>query len=115
MGSAEEEATKAIYDFYDALDQLLRGKGNQAMNRVWHHGPEVTTSHPFGNWARGWNEVSATWEESVAVWSLYKGHDGRDEAVGRIEGLKLVVVGDMALATSVFKGLMYMTEGPLKL
>jgi ketosteroid isomerase-like protein len=115
MGSAEEEATKAIYDFYDALNLLLRGGGCAAMHQVWHHGPDVTTAHPFGNWARGWNEVSATWEESLAVWALYKGHEGRSEAVGKIEGLKVVVVGDMALATSVFKGLMYMTEGPLRL
>ena len=115
MGSAEEEATQAIYKFYDALDQLLRGKGSAAMNEVWHHGPNVTTSHPFGDWARGWAEVSATWEESLAVWALYKGHEGRSDTVGKVEGLRVVVVGDMALATCVFKGLMYMSEGPLRL
>jgi ketosteroid isomerase-like protein len=115
MGSSEEEATKAIYQFYDALDQLLRGKGTRAMNEAWHHGPGVTTAHPFGDWARGWPEVSATWEESLAVWALYKGHDDRTDPVGKIEGLRVVVLGDVALATSVFKGLMYMSEGPLRL
>jgi ketosteroid isomerase-like protein len=115
MGSAEEEATKAICDFYEALDQLLQGKGTRAMNEIWHHGPDVTTSHPFGDWARGWAEVSASWEESLAVWQLYKGHVGRTDRVGKLEGLRVVVMGDAALATSIYKGIMYMTEGPLYL
>lgn len=115
MGSAEEEATKAIYKFYDALDQLLRGNGSAAMKEAWHHTATVTTAHPFGDWARGWAEVFATWEESLAIWALYKGHEGRSDTVGKIEGLRVVVVGDLALSTCVFKGLMYMSEGPLRL
>lgn len=115
MGSVEDEAAEAIHQFYDALDQLLRGKGTAAMNAIWDHGTEVTTSHPFGDWARGWAEVSASWEESLAVFGLYRGHDGRTDTVGKVDGLHVLVVGDMALATSVYKGTMYMSEGPLRL
>jgi len=115
MGLVEEEAAQAIHQFYAALDQLLRGFGTQAMNAIWDHGSEVTTAHPFGDWARGWGEVSASWEESVAVFSLYKGHEGRSDSVGKVEGLHVLVVGDLALATSVYKGTMYMSEGPLPL
>ena len=115
MGSVEAEATKAIHGFYAALDDLLQGKGTQAMSEIWHHGTEVTTSHPFGDWARGWGEVSASWEETHAVFLLYKGHVGRSDSVGTVEGLHVVVVGDMVLATSVYKSTLYMTEGPLRL
>jgi ketosteroid isomerase-like protein len=115
MGLVEAEAARAIHQFYAALDQLLRGYGMQAMNEIWGHGTEVTTSHPFGDWARGWAEVSASWEESLAVFALYKGHVGRSDSVGKVEGLQVLVVGDMALATSVYKGTMYMSEGRLEL
>jgi ketosteroid isomerase-like protein len=115
MGWDEEAAAKAIHAFYDALEDLLRGRGTRAMNEVWHHGPDVTTSHPFGDWARGWAEVSASWEESVAVFTLYKGHIGRSDRLGEIEGLHVSIMGDVALATCVYNGVLYMSEGPLSL
>ncbi len=77
MASQEEEAKQAFYALYEALDDLLRGQGTQKMGALWHHADYVTSSHPFGDWARGWAEVWATWEEGAAVWSVYKGHAER--------------------------------------
>jgi len=115
MESAEEAAAKAIYRFYDALDELVRGKGAGLMAEIWHHGDYVTTAHPFGNWARGWTEVWANWEEGAAVFKTYHGHDGRTDRVGGIHELKVAVVGDAAYGTGVYKSKLYMSGGPMLL
>ena len=51
MASEVEDATKTLYALYDALDDLLLGKGTERMGRLWHHADYVTSSHPFGDWA----------------------------------------------------------------
>ncbi|HEX5098220.1 MAG TPA: nuclear transport factor 2 family protein [Polyangiaceae bacterium] len=114
MGSAEE-AAKAIQKFYDALEDLLRGRGTALMNEVWHHGDYVTTAHPFGHWARGWTEVWATWEEGAAVFATYQGHATRTDLIGSIHDLKVAVHGDAAHSTGVYKSRLYMSEGPMDL
>jgi len=115
MGSAEEAAAKAINRFYDALEDLLRGRGTASMAEIWHHNDYVTTAHPFGNWARGWTEVWANWEEAAAVFSTYRGHDGRTDPIGGITELKVAVTGDAAYGTGVYKSTLYMSGGPLLL
>ena len=113
--SVEEQAAKAVYMFYDALEDLLRARGTAKMNEVWHHGDYVTTVHPFGHWARGWTEVSANWEESLLVFALYKGHEGRTERIGNIHDVRVTVVGDAAYSIGVYKSRLYMSDGPLDL
>ncbi len=115
MGSAEEEVTKVIHRFYDALEDLLRRRGTRAMVEIWHPAAYVTTAHPFGNWARGWTEVSANWEEGAAVFNTYRGHDGRDDKIGGINELKVAVMGDAAYGVGVYRSTLYMSDGPLKL
>lgn len=115
MASAEEDATRVFHELYEALDDLLRGSGTQKMGELWHHGDYVTSSHPFGDWARGWAEVWATWEEAGAVWSVYQGHADRTDRIGGIHGLRVAVRGDTAYGTSVYRSKLYMSEGPLEL
>jgi len=115
MGSTEEQAAKAIYKFYDALEDLLRSRGTGGMKEIWHHGDYVTTAHPFGDWARGWTEVAANWEEGAAVFATYKGHDARTDTIGGIHELKVAVMGDAAYGTGVYKSRLYMSDGPIDL
>jgi hypothetical protein len=115
MASEEEAAAKALYGLYEALDDLLRGKGTQKMHDLWHHADYVTSSHPFGDWARGWAEVWATWEESAAVLGVYRGHAERTDPIGGIHGLRLALRGDAAYGTSVYRSKLYLSEGELDL
>jgi hypothetical protein len=32
------------------------------MQQAWHHGTRVTSGHPIGGWAQGWDEVLAMWK-----------------------------------------------------
>ena len=114
MASAEEEVVaQVIYKFYDALEDLLRSRGTSAMQAIWHHTDKVTTSHPFGSWARGWAEVAANWDEAGAVFDIYKGHANRTDKIGGIHDLKVVVLGDAAYGTSVYKSHLYMSDAEL--
>lgn len=115
MGSPKEEATAAIHRFYDALDGLLRHQGAQAMGEIWHHADYVSTSHPWGHWARGWAEVWATWEEAGQVFALYHGHDERGGHIGGISDLAVSVHGDAAFATSIYQSKLYMADAELDL
>ncbi|HYQ27019.1 MAG TPA: nuclear transport factor 2 family protein [Polyangiaceae bacterium] len=115
MGSAEDEATRVIYEFYDALDELLRSRGTSAMNEIWHHTDYATASHPFGSWARGWTEVSVNWDEAAAVFGFYKGHATRSDEIGGIHELKVVVMGDAAYGTGIYKSKLYMSDRELTL
>ena len=114
MASVEEEAGQAIYRFYDALDQCLRGKP-EPMHEAWHHVDYVTTVHPFGHWAQGWAEVWATWQEIAAVFGIYKGHEQRTDRIGGITGLRLGVHGDAAFGASNFESRLLLSDGPLVL
>jgi ketosteroid isomerase-like protein len=114
MASAKEEAEQAIERFYAALDQCLRGKP-ETMAEAWHHTDYVTTVHPFGHWAQGWQEVWATWQEIAAVFGIYKGHEQRTDRIGGITGLKVGVHGDAAYGASVFESRLLLKEGPLVL
>jgi len=111
MATEEEAVLAATQKFYDALEDLLQGRGSKAMTEICLHDDFVTTVHPFGHWARGWNEVLATWEEVGAVFSLYKGHADRDDRIGDIYDLRVAVLGDVAYTIGVFKSLLYLPDG----
>jgi ketosteroid isomerase-like protein len=115
MSSAEEAAAKVLYAFYDALDDLLQARGIQKMSDIWHHAAHVSTVHPFGGWARGWDEVWATWQEGAAVFACYRGHATRNEPIGGIHDLKVSVCGDVAIGTSLYQSKLYMSDGPIDL
>jgi ketosteroid isomerase-like protein len=112
LRNEEDEAVRlAIEGFYQVLDDLLLGKGNQAMSDAWLHEDFVTTVHPLGHWARGWKEVWATWQEIEAVWGFYKGHQQRSDRSSGIHELKFAVFGDVAHSISIFRSKMYMADG----
>ncbi len=111
MTNLEGEVREAVSRFYDALEALLRGEGTARMAEEWHHDDFVTTVHPFGNWARGWKEVSATWEEIAQVFVGYRGHQDRSDGIGGITGLKICAMGDVAYAIGVYKSRLYDPAG----
>jgi ketosteroid isomerase-like protein len=110
-----EEARVATLQFYQALDDLLLNKGVQAMCDVWLHDWCVSTVHPFGHWARGWDEVLASWQEVGALFSYYRGHADRKDGIGGVHDLKIVMLGEAAFATGVYKSTIYMPGGPMLL
>ena len=115
MGSAEDEVTRVIYQFYEALEDLLRSRGTGSMIEIWHHTEYASTSQPFGSWARGWTEVKVNWEEGAAVFDIYQGHRTRSDKIGGIHDLKVVVLGDAAFGTGIYKSKLYMSDRELEL
>jgi len=69
--SDEADVLKAATNFYGALETLLSGGGTEAMRAAWHHTPRVTSAHPMGDWAYGWEEVQG---RKVPV-VLFRGRD----------------------------------------
>jgi ketosteroid isomerase-like protein len=95
MTNDEEEVISAAKRFYDAIEQMVAGKGLEAMRAAWHHSDQVTSGHPSGEWAEGWDEVWATWEVFAAF--------GRaDRAGSKTRSLKAYVYGDIAYTTCIF-------------
>jgi ketosteroid isomerase-like protein len=95
MTRDEEEVLAATKRFYEAIEQMVAGGGAGPMREAWHHGPRVTSAHPTGDWANGWDEVSATWDVFASFGKA--GHGGT-----QIRDLKVFVFGDVAYTTSVF-------------
>jgi ketosteroid isomerase-like protein len=58
----EEDVRVASARFYEALNQVARGD-LATMADTWHQTDRVTTAHPLGEWAYGWEQVWASWEE----------------------------------------------------
>jgi ketosteroid isomerase-like protein len=95
MTDDEAAVQAATIRFYDAIEQMVSGKGLDAMRDAWHHNSRVTSGHPSGDWARGWEEVWATWEVFAAF--------GRADRGGTsIRSLSTHVYGDVAYTTCVF-------------
>jgi hypothetical protein len=59
--------------------------------------------------------VSVNWEESAAVFGTYKGHATRSDRVGGIHELKVVVLGDAAHGTGIYKSKLYLSDRELTL
>jgi ketosteroid isomerase-like protein len=95
MTAEENEVLAATLRFYQAIEDLVEGRGALAMREAWHHTPRVTSTHPTGDWASGWDEVSATWDVFA---SFGKKGDGGTQ----IRDIKVYVYGDIAYTTSVF-------------
>jgi|HubBroStandDraft_2_1064218.scaffolds.fasta_scaffold508690_1 ketosteroid isomerase-like protein len=95
MTSEEKEVLGAVLRFYDAIEQMIGGKGLAAMIDAWHHTPDVSSGHPTGDWAHGWDEVLATW----GVFASF-GKEGNGGT--KVRDVKVHVYGDFAYATGVF-------------
>ncbi len=91
----EEEVLAAAKRFYDALEGIVGGAGIDPMIAAWHHTPRVTSGHPFGDWAHGWDQVLTTWQELAALGQKGKGGT-------KIRDLTAFVYGDVAYTTCVF-------------
>jgi ketosteroid isomerase-like protein len=95
MTSEEQEVRTATLRFYDAIEQMISGKGVDAMREAWLHSPQVTSSHPTGDWSRGWEEISATWD-------VFAGFGKEGNGGSRVQDIQVYVYGDVAYATIVF-------------
>jgi ketosteroid isomerase-like protein len=91
MTEDEEDVRRASARFYEALNQLCRGDPS-AMPDAWHQTPIVTTVHPLGDWARGWDQVWAGWQE-IAKTATNGTIVARD--------INICLYGDVAYATCV--------------
>lgn len=92
----KQDVEAATRRFYDAIEDMIAGRGIQAMEAVWHHSDSVTGKHPSGEWAQGWDEVWATWQ----LFSSF----GRPENGGsQLLSVSAHVHGDVAHATSIFR------------
>src|SRR3974390_613821 len=95
MTPEEKEVEAATLRFYEGIEQMASGKGAQAIKDAWHHTTRVTSSHPTGEWAVGWDEVAATWDVFASF--------GKEGAGGtKIRDIKVYLYGDVAYTTSVF-------------
>jgi ketosteroid isomerase-like protein len=95
MTPQEQEVHTATLRFYQAIEEMITGKGTASMRDAWHHNPQVTSSHPTGEWASGWDEVSATWDVFASF-----GKEGQGGT--RIRDVQVHIYGDIAYTTSVF-------------
>jgi ketosteroid isomerase-like protein len=95
MTKDESDVLAATKRFYEAIERIVDGGGVEAMRDTWHHGARVTSSHPTGDWANGWDEVAATWDVFVSFGK--KGNGGT-----QIRDINVHVFGDVAYTTSVF-------------
>lgn len=96
MTADEQEVVNATVRFYDAIEQLISGKGLEPMRNAWHRTDRVTGGHPSGEWSQGWDEIWATWE-------VFAGFGHADRGGSSIRGLKAYVYGEVAYTTCLFK------------
>lgn len=92
----EREVLAATQRFYAAIEDMVSGRGLDAMRAAWHHTDRVTSKHPSGEWSTGWEEVWETWK----VFSSF----GRDDRGGsKLLSLEAYVYGDVAYTTGIFQ------------
>lgn len=95
MTNDEEQVIVAAKRFYDAIEDMVSGKGLEAMSAAWHHSARATGGHPSGEWSEGWDEIWATWE-------VFSSFGRADRAGSSIRSLKAYVYGDVAYTTCIF-------------
>ena len=67
--SREQEVRAATDRFYAALKSYVHGDPAPMLDVWWQGGP-VTNGHPLHGWARGWDEVHATWSRVDLVFDV---------------------------------------------
>jgi len=96
MSNDEREVEAAVERLFQAIEIATNGGGGEAIHDAWHHLDSVTTGHPSGGWAQGWEEVKVTWDLLSSF-----GRAGRGGS--SMHSLAVNVVGDLAYSTCVFK------------
>jgi ketosteroid isomerase-like protein len=96
MPTEDEEVRAAAMKLYDAIEEMISGRGLSSMFEAWHHIDATSTGHPIDNWAVGWEAVRTTWE-AVQVF-------GREDRGGsKVLDMKVFVGGDTAHTITIFK------------
>lgn len=89
--TARDEVRQAHESFYAALNRVVRSDYS-LMEDAWMHDDDVSTVHPMGQWAAGWEQVAATWETLSNTLS---------EGDVRVSDLRVFVHGDVAYTIGV--------------
>lgn len=96
MITAAREVELVVSKFYQAIEDMVAGRGLDLMVEVWDQVAPVTGKHPLGGWCAGWDQVWATWK-IVAEF-------GRPDNTGsQLVSTAVHVYGDFAYATSIFQ------------
>jgi len=95
MTPEEEEVRAATMRFYAAIEDMITGKGLQPMRAAWHQTPRVTSGHPAGEWAYGWDEVAASWE-------VFASFGAAENSGSGVRDLRVNLYGDIAYTTGIF-------------
>jgi len=96
MANEEQEVLLAAERFYAAIEEVSCGNGLNAMRDAWHHTARVTSRHPSGDWAQGWDEVWATWE-------VFASFGRADRGGSKVSDLRANVYGDIAYTTCHYR------------
>ncbi|NLE86096.1 MAG: nuclear transport factor 2 family protein [Myxococcales bacterium] len=96
MANDAEAVDAATRRFYAAIEDMVSGRGLATMEQAWHHTDRVTSKHPSGEWAQGWDEVWATWQ-------VFASFGRSDRGGGKLLSTQAHVYGDVAYSTSVFQ------------
>lgn len=96
MADEEKEVYQATERFYQAIEDLVSGRGLERMRNAWHQNDRVTSGHPSGEWSQGWDEVWASWQ-------VFASFGRSDRGGSKIRDLKVRVYGDVAYAICIFE------------
>ncbi len=91
MSGVEGEVRAAFDAFYAALNRVVNRDAGP-MADAWWHTPDVSASHPMGDWTVGWDLLAVTWEEFARFFV---------RGTVEVENVTLHVVGDFAYAFNV--------------
>jgi ketosteroid isomerase-like protein len=96
MATDEGDVEAATRHFYDAIEDMVAGRGLGAMEAAWHHTDRVSSKHPSGEWAHGWDEVWATWQ-------IFSSFGRADRSGSKLLSIRAHVYGELAYTTSIFQ------------
>jgi ketosteroid isomerase-like protein len=93
--SDDAEVEAVVKRFYDGIEAMITGRGLDGIRDTWHHTERVTTGHPSGDWAVGWDELWATWQ-------VFASFGREDRGGGTVRGVRAHVYGDVAYVTCTY-------------
>ncbi|HEY6727867.1 MAG TPA: hypothetical protein VI197_27730 [Polyangiaceae bacterium] len=84
-----KQLRSATTKLYEAIEDMITGRGLDRMSGAWHPIDETSTGHPIDNWAFGWDAVWTTWQASAVF--------GRgDRGGGKVLSMQVFVNGERA-------------------
>jgi ketosteroid isomerase-like protein len=96
MAMDERDVETAARRFYDAIEDMVAGRGLESMQSAWHHTDRASSKHPSGEWAQGWDEVWATWQ-------IFGSFGRADRAGSKLLSIRAYVFADLAYTTGIFQ------------